>query len=84
MRAAAFEQTGKPAEAAAEYLKAAAANQLQGEAESLRADAARAWLAAGKKDEALKIWKEMASNPASVLYNEALLRVGELTAEVQK
>jgi predicted negative regulator of RcsB-dependent stress response len=84
LRAAALEQTGKPAEAAAEYLKAAAANQLQGEAESLKADAARAYLAAGKKDEALKIWKDMASNPSSVLYNEALLRVGELTAEVQR
>ncbi|MBC7894619.1 MAG: tetratricopeptide repeat protein [Cytophagaceae bacterium] len=82
LRAAALEQTGKPAEAAAEYLKAAAANQLQGEAESLRADAARAWVAAGKKDEALKIWRDMAGNPSSVLYNEALLRVGELTAEV--
>jgi predicted negative regulator of RcsB-dependent stress response len=81
LRAAALEQTGKPAEAAEEYLKASRANALQGEAESLKADAARAYLVAGKKAEALKIWQEMASNPASVLYNEALLRVGELTAE---
>lgn len=81
LRAAALEQTGKPAEAAEEYLKASRANELQGEAESLKADAARAYLVAGKKAEALKIWQEMASNPASVLYNEALLRVGELTAE---
>ncbi|MCC6319549.1 MAG: tetratricopeptide repeat protein [Gemmatimonadaceae bacterium] len=84
LRAAALEQTGKPAEAAAEYLKASAATSLSGEAESLRADAARAYLAAGKKDEALRIWKDMAANPASVLYSEALLRVGELSAQVQK
>lgn len=84
LKAAALEQTGKPAEAAEEYLKAAAANPLKGEAESLKADAARAYVAAGRKADALKIWQEMAANPASVLYNEAMLRVGELMAQVQK
>jgi len=84
LRGAALEQSGKPAEAAEAYLKAAAANTLKGEAASLRADAARAFLAAGRKADALKIWQEMASDPSSVLYNEAVLRVGELTAEVLK
>jgi tetratricopeptide (TPR) repeat protein len=84
LRGAALEQTGKPANAAAEYLRAAAVSPLKGEAESLKADAARAHLAAGQKAEALRIWQEMAANPASPLYNEALLRVGELTAEVQR
>ena len=84
LRAAALEQTGKPAEAAAEYLLAAGSSPLKGEAESLKADAARAWLAAGRKADALRIWQDIAANPASVLYNEALLRVGELTAEAQR
>ena len=84
LRAAALEQTGKAAEAAAAYLQAAGATVLKAEAESFKADAARAYLASGRKADALKIWQEMAANPASALYNEAMLRVGELTAEVQK
>lgn len=84
LRGAALEQANKPAEAAEEYLKASRANVLAGEAESLKSDAARALLAAGRKVEALKIWQEIAANPSSVLYNEALLRVGELTAEAVK
>lgn len=80
LRGSALEQSGKASEAATEYLAAARSTQLKAEGESFKADAARAYLAAGKKDEALKIWQEIAANPSSVLYNEALLRVGELTA----
>lgn len=80
LRGAALEQSSKPAEAAAEYLKAAATSQLEAEAESFRADAARAYLAANNREEALKIWTAMANNPASVLQSEAQLRVGELGA----
>jgi tetratricopeptide (TPR) repeat protein len=81
LRGAGLEQSGKFAEAAAAYLKASASSILAAEAESFKSDAARAWIAAGKRDEALKIWQAIASNPASVLYNEALLRVGELSAK---
>ncbi len=84
LKASALEQTGKAAEAAAAYLEASRTTQLKAEAESFKADAARAFLGSGKKAEALKIWQEIAANPASVLYNEALLRVGELTAEIAK
>jgi predicted negative regulator of RcsB-dependent stress response len=80
LRAAGLEQSGKPAEAAAEYLKAADAAQLSTEKESYRSDAARAYAAANRKEEALKIWQEMASNPSSPLNAEARLRVGELSA----
>ncbi|MBL8959995.1 MAG: tetratricopeptide repeat protein [Gemmatimonadetes bacterium] len=81
LRGAALEQSGKYPEAAAAYLKAAESTVLKAEGESFKSDAARAWLAAGKRDEALKIWQSIATNPGSVLYNEALLRVGELTAK---
>ncbi len=82
LRAAGLEQAGKPGDAAAEYLKAAQATSMPSERESYRSDAARAYLAAGKKDEALKIWKDIAADPSSTLNSEARLRVGELTATV--
>jgi predicted negative regulator of RcsB-dependent stress response len=81
LRAGALEQTGKPAEAAAAYLEAARTTVIKSEGESFKADAARAYLAAGNRAEALKIWKEIASNPSSVLFNEAQLRIGELSVE---
>lgn len=84
LKGAGLEQAGKPGDAAAEYLKAAQATTLPSERESYRSDAARAYLAAGKKDEALKIWKDIAADPSSTLNSEARLRVGELTAEVAK
>lgn len=80
LRAAGLEQATKPAEAAAEYLKASDATTLASEKESYRADAARAYAAANKKDEALKLWKVMADDPSSPLNAEAKLRMGELSA----
>lgn len=84
LRGAALEQSGKPAEAAAEYLKAASAAQLEAEGESYKADAARAYIAAGNRAEAIKIWEGIAANASSVLYNEAQLRLGELTASTAR
>ncbi len=82
LRAAGLEQSGKPVEAAAEYLKASQATSLSSERESYKADAARALVAGGKQDDALKLWQEMAANEASPLNSEAHLRVGELSATV--
>lgn len=79
LRAGGLEQSGKALEAAAEYLKAATATSLPSERESYRSDAARAYVAAGKPDEALKLWKAMADDPSSALNSEANLRIGELT-----
>ncbi len=84
LRGAALEQSGKHAEAAAEYLKAASTAQLKAEGESYKADAARAYLVAGNRAEALKIWEGIAADASSVLYNEAQLRIGELTASAVK
>lgn len=82
LRAAGLEQSGKSAEAAEEYLKASSASNLPSERESYKADAARAYVTAGKKDEALKIWQAIAADDASPLNGEARLRVGELSAAV--
>jgi predicted negative regulator of RcsB-dependent stress response len=80
IRAAGLEQSGKPAEAAAAYLEAAAASTTETEQASLRGDAARAYVAAGKPEEALKIWRPMAEDETSPMNAEAKLRVGELSA----
>lgn len=82
LRAAGLEQAGKPAEAAAEYVKASEKSELPSERESYKSDAARAYLAAGKKEEALKIWQAIADDQASPLNGEARLRVGEIGATV--
>lgn len=82
LRAGGLEQAGKAAEAAAEYLKASQESELPSERESYKSDAARAYLAAGKKDEALKIWQAIADDQASPLNGEARLRVGEIGASV--
>lgn len=82
LRAAGLEQAGKPAEAAAEYMKASEKSELPSERESFKSDAARAYLAAGKKEEALKIWQAIADDQASPLNGEARLRVGEIGATV--
>ena len=80
IRAAGLEQSGKSAEAGAEYLKAADASVTDSDKGQYRSDAARALNLAGKKDEALKIWREMAADENSPFGAEAKLRIGELTA----
>jgi len=82
LRAAGLEQEGKPAEAAAVYLRAADAATMESERAGYRSDAARAYTTAGNTAEALKIWQAMADDPTSPLNAEARLRVGELSATV--
>jgi predicted negative regulator of RcsB-dependent stress response len=84
VRASGLEQSGKPAEAAAEFLQASQAALSEIDKASYRADAARSYLAAGKKDEAVKIWKELATDETSPISAEAKLRLGELTAQPAK
>ncbi|MBV6520972.1 MAG: hypothetical protein MNPFHGCM_01092 [Gemmatimonadaceae bacterium] len=80
IRAAGLEQGGKLAEASAEYLKAADAAATDSDRGQYRSDAARTLAAAGKRDEALKIWKAMADDETNPFSAEAKLRVGELSA----
>jgi predicted negative regulator of RcsB-dependent stress response len=79
LKAAGLEQAGKPAEAAAEYERAAAAaNTTVGKA-SYQSDAARAYLAAGNTDAARRLWEAMAADDANPLASEAKVRLGEIS-----
>ena len=80
IRAAGLEQGGKAAEAGAEYRKASDLAVTESDKGQYLSDAARALKAAGKKDEALKIWKDMAADENNPFSAEAKLRIGELTA----
>lgn len=79
--AAGYADSGKPTEAAAHYLKAAAAARFPAERDLYRGDAARQYAAAGNADEARKIWSELAEKLDSPMFNEARVRMGELTAK---
>jgi predicted negative regulator of RcsB-dependent stress response len=81
IRAAGLEQSAKEAEAAAEYLKASTAAISDADKASYKADAARAYEAAKKPEEAVKIWSELAEDETNPLAGEARLRLGELTAK---
>ena len=74
--------TGKAAEAATAYQKAADATALPGERAMYQAKAGRALMAGGKNAEARAIWEKLATDPdAAVVRNEAQIRLGELTAQ---
>lgn len=75
---AAYENLNKPAQAAAEYEKAAAASASASEQQQRRADAARAWLAAGQAAKAKEIWAALAKDERGLLAQEARVRLGEL------
>jgi predicted negative regulator of RcsB-dependent stress response len=81
VRAAGLEQAGKPAEAAAEYLQASEAALGAPEKAEYKAEAARAYVAAGNAAEAQKLLAEIASDDTNPLSQEAALRLGETTAK---
>ncbi|MGH7713261.1 MAG: tetratricopeptide repeat protein [Gemmatimonadaceae bacterium] len=81
LRAGGLEQQSQSAAAAAEYERAAAASRGAIERDSYRADAARAYTAAGDTAKALAIWRALAEDEESQVSSEAKLRVGELTAK---
>jgi predicted negative regulator of RcsB-dependent stress response len=69
------------AEAAASYRSAAEKARFDADRQSYLADAARAYTLGGNKAEAVKLWTELASDPANPMSAEARVRLGELTAE---
>jgi len=80
----AYEQLGKPADAAAAYEQAALATTLPNERALLMSKLGRAWLAAGKNDKARETWEALAAQQANPsLAAEARLRLGELQATSQ-
>jgi predicted negative regulator of RcsB-dependent stress response len=78
LRAAGLEQAGKPAEAAAEYERAASAATTDLGKAAYQSDAARAYVAAGNADAAKRIWETMAADDTNPLAGEAKVRLGEL------
>lgn len=74
-------EMGKPAEAAAEYRRAAEASRFEGEQSQQRAKQARALAAAGDTAAARGLWEQLAENPAGGVAAEARVRLGELTSE---
>jgi predicted negative regulator of RcsB-dependent stress response len=74
-------QLGKPAEAAAEYERAAALTEMPNEKVYLLAKAGHAFMAASKHQDARRIWETLAANQESPgLAAEARVRLGELVA----
>jgi predicted negative regulator of RcsB-dependent stress response len=67
-------------DAAKHYLAAAAASEFQAMKDSYSADAARAFAAGGKKDQARAIWAGIVARPESPMIGEAKVRLGELSA----
>ncbi|MFL5505532.1 MAG: tetratricopeptide repeat protein [Gemmatimonadales bacterium] len=76
----ALENTKKPAEAAAAYLAAAAAAEVDFLKAQYLIDAGRAWAQAGKPAEAEKAYREIIANyPKTAALTEAKVRLAELT-----
>ena len=78
--ASGFSEQKKYEEASKRYLVAADKARLPSDRDLFRGDAARALMAAGKKNEAKKIWAELASRMDSPEFGEAKIRLGELEA----
>lgn len=78
LSAAGLEQSGKFAEAAAMYEKAAQKAPYRTDHDVYMANAARALTSAGKPADAKKIWTELAKDDQSPASAEARVRLGEL------
>lgn len=79
--AAGYEDQQKHDLAAAEYQKAADATPYELDKQKYLADAARSLAAAGKTEEARKIWAQLAEDPTGPTAGEARVRLGELEAK---
>jgi predicted negative regulator of RcsB-dependent stress response len=81
LMAAGLEQSGKFADAAAEYEKAAAKAPFKVDHDVFMASAARVLTTAGKLDDAKKIWSALAKDDESAASAEARVRLGEIEAK---
>ena len=75
-----YQDAKKPDDAAKHFRLAAEKAEFPSESDMFLADAARSLATAGKKDEALKIWRELSQKLDSPVLAEAKLRLGELSA----
>ena len=81
----AYSQLGKPADAAAEYERAAGMTEMPNEKAYLQSKAGHAYMVAGKNPEARRIWEVLAANEVSPgLAAEARVRLGELVASAAR
>lgn len=76
-----YADSGKPADAADHYAKAADLSRFVGDKDTYHAAQARALTAAGKPDDARKIWVQLGTNVESPVYTEARVRLGELNTK---
>ena len=81
MIAAGYEFKKDMGKAAEHYAKAAAASSFKGDKYNYQASQARSLMAAGKADDARKIWEELAKLDGEPIQQEANVRLGELTAK---
>jgi predicted negative regulator of RcsB-dependent stress response len=80
MIAAGYEMKGSWSEAAAQYAKAASSAQFPADKHQYEAAQARSLTAAGKTEEARKLWEALAALDGNQLQQEANVRLGELAA----
>ena len=77
---AAYENLGRPRDAAAAYEKGAEAARLEFMKAQLLSDAGRAWTAAGEKARAIAAYRQIVDKmPKAGVVTEAKVRLGELT-----
>ena len=77
MGAAAADQK-KTDEAVKHYLAASEKARFPTDQDLYKAEAARVYALGGKKDEAIKLWTELAAKPNTPTLAEAKIRLGEL------
>ncbi len=80
LKAIGYEQQGKFADAADHYKKAAARTTFEADKLTYLANAGRALMSTTNRDEAIKVWSQLAADPASPMAAEARVRLGELEA----
>jgi len=81
LKGAGLEQSGKPAEAATAYESASSAATTNIGKAAYKADAARAYMAAGNPAAAIKIYEALAAEDSNPLAGEARVRLGEIKAK---
>ena len=78
--ASGYEQTGKFVQAAAEYEAAAKTARFDADRQRYQSSEADAFLRAGRKDDAKRIWTILAADSKGTMAGEARLRLGEIEA----
>jgi hypothetical protein len=84
LQAGGYEELKDFVAAAEQYNLAAKTTEFAGDKSKYQAAAARDYMAAGKTEEAKRIWTDLAKDESSPEAAEARVRLGELTAKPMK